>query len=173
MGLNIAIPKELAHLKVDHRGYPIPFFVSYQNGVPEFRFLNITKQHFILENKLCGICGKKLNKDYSYVISGPKGYENKISSDSAMHRVCAEFSLQACPHLYLEKAERRTNDDLGKAIAAKPSIVIMDKPEKLFLIKISKFRLEDHGGQKFVVYSNAVSVEEYHYVNGKLEKKNK
>lgn len=169
MGLHIDIPKELAHLKIDKRGYPVPFFVSWINGDPEFRYLDKARIDMIIDNKVCHICGKKLHKDYCYFISGPLGYQNRISSDAGMHRVCAEFSLMACPHLYLQKAERRDNDELGKAIASAPSPVIRDKPSCLFLIKASKFKIVLHNGQKLLRYT-PVSHELYTYENGRLQK---
>lgn len=169
MGLNILIPKELQHLQVDERGYPIPYFVSWIDGKPEFRFIDHKRQEMIIERKVCHVCGLKLPKDYCYFISGPIGYQNRISSDAAMHRVCAEFSLRACPHLYLQKAERRENDELGKTLAARPSPVIKDKPSKLLLIKASKFKTVKHEGYTYIRYT-PVAHETFIYVNGKLQK---
>lgn len=170
MGLSLDIPVFLSHLKVDQRGYPIPFFVSYIDGKPEFRYMDHVRQEMIIENKLCHICGKKLNKDYNYFISGPIGFKNKISSDAAMHRECAEFSLLACPHLHLQNAERRENDELGKEITnnADP-ILIKEKPQTLILARASKFKPVKHNGATYIRYT-AVSFETFHYVNGKLEK---
>ena len=169
MALKIEIPKELSHLKLDDRGYPIPFFVSIINGKPEFRFMDHNRVKMIIENKLCHICGNKLYKDYHYFISGPLGLQNRISSDAAMHRVCAEFSLMACPHLYLQKAERRDNDELGKLVGSQPSPVVKEKPSVLFLVKSSKFKTIEHQGQTYIKY-NPVSSELYTYVYGKLQK---
>jgi hypothetical protein len=170
MALKFDIPKELAHLKIDERGYPVPYFVSWVDGKPEFRFLDHSRQEMIIEKGVCHICGKKLNKDYNYVISGPIGYQNRISSDAAMHRVCAEFSLKACPHLYLQKAERRENDELGKAVSALPSPVVKEKPSILLLVRISKYKTVKHGKATYLKYTPAF-YETYHYVNNKLEKK--
>lgn len=169
MALKFDIPKELSHLKIDERGYPIPYFVSWIDGKPEFRFLDHARQEMIIEKGVCHICGKKLNKDYNYVISGPIGYQNRVSSDAAMHRVCAEFSLRACPHLYLQKAERRENDELGKKVAELPSVVLKEKPSILLLVRISKYKTIVHQGATYLKYTPA-SYETYHYVNNKLEK---
>lgn len=169
MGFNLEIPKELSHLKIDKRGYPVPFFVSWINGEPEFRYLDAVRAKMIIDNKLCHICGKKLNKDFFYFISGPIGLQNRISSDAAMHKTCAEFSLRACPHLYLQKADRRDNDELGKAIGSMPSPVIREKPNTLFLIKSNKFKKVLHEGQTYLQY-RPVSTEKYIYENGKLIK---
>jgi hypothetical protein len=171
MGFNLEIPQQLSHLKIDSRGYPIPFFVTWIDGKPEFRFLDHKRQEMIIEKKLYHICGKKLNDDYNYFISGPIGFHNRISSDAAMHRVCAEFSLRACPHLYLQKADRRENDELAKEIIAKADdVLIKEKPQILILARASKFKPVKHNGNTYIRYT-PVSFETFHYVNGKLEKK--
>lgn len=169
MGLNIEIPKELSHLKIDSRGYPVPYFVSWIDGKPEFRYLDPERLYMIFDRKVCHICGTKLPSDYVYFISGPMGLQNRISSDAGMHRVCAEFSLKACPHLYLQKAERRENDELGKEIASQPSVLIKEKPPVVILVKASKWKQAKHDGQIFLKYTPH-SWEIFHYVNGKLEK---
>ena len=170
MALKLEIPKELSHLKVDPRGYPIPFFVSYVDGKPEFRFLNTDRVLMIIDKKLCHICGKKLPKDYCYFIAGPLGLKNGISSDAGMHRVCAEFSLKACPHLFFQNADYRVNDELAKKYhrAAHPSL-ITTKPDILYLVKASKFKRVDEDNRYFIKYTPH-SNEAYIYVNGKLEK---
>jgi hypothetical protein len=48
MAFNLDIPKELSHLKIDSRGYPIPYFVSEINGKPEFRFLQPERLEMII-----------------------------------------------------------------------------------------------------------------------------
>lgn len=170
MAFNLEIPKELSHLKIDERGYPVPFFVSWINGKPEFRYLNNERQEMIIENKLCHICGLKLYKDYSYFISGPVGLQNRISSDAGMHRVCAEFSLRACPHLYLQKAERRQNDELGKKINARhDDVVIKEKPQTLYLIKACKWKPVKHKGITYIRYQ-PTEADKYIYVDNKLVK---
>lgn len=169
MAFNLEIPKELSHLKIDKRGYPIPYFVSWVNGEPEFRYMDHKRLMMIIEKKLCHICGIKLPKDYFYFISGPVGLQNKVSSDAAMHRICAEFSLKACPHLYLQKAERRENDDLGKHLNARPSPLIKEKPSELYLVKSSKFLLIEYEGHPYIRFT-PVSSEKYIYENNKLIK---
>lgn len=103
------IPAFLSHLKVNNNGYPIPYFVAYKDGKPDFRLLDPQKQVFCATHKKCAICGKKLFDKSYYFISGPEGYKNKVSTDPAMHRQCAEYSINSCPHLHLQKAHRREN----------------------------------------------------------------
>lgn len=164
------IPKELAHLKVDERGYPIPFFVTKRDGKPDFVLLNTKRQDDCIEGKLCPICGKKLYKDYQYVITGPIGLKNRYISDPPMHRICAEFSMQACPHMHFQKAERKDLADIAVTQLNK-DIHSLPKPEILYLVKIHKYKKEPVNGTQQVIRFWPVSQEEWVYENGILIKK--
>lgn len=166
---HFTIPPFLSHLPVDKRGYPIPFFVGTVDGEPEFRYLNATKHDLIINKKLCPICGKKLPKDFFYFISGPQGMKNRTSSDGPMHRECAEFSLIACPHLYLQKSQRRENDPLGKNMARNNKVIIKEKPTELFLVKSDKYVVLDFQGISYLRF-RLVDNERYEYKAGILVK---
>lgn len=130
MKFDIEIPKELAHLKLDERGYPIPYFVRMDNGKPNFRLQDTARRDDCIDHRKCHICGKKLPKDYCYNITGPQGLKNKVSSDAFMHRGCAEFALRACPHIYYHKAERKEDPGFGQGVG---------KPSEVYLVKISTY----------------------------------
>lgn len=167
MKFDLLIPTELAHLKRDKRGYPIPFFVSTKNGEPQFQLLSGEKQRLCVDNKLCPICGKKLYKEGAYFICGPIGLHNRVSTDPPMHRVCAEFSLQACPHLYFEKAQRREVKGMEDGPPNKEHMA--PKSQELFLAKASKFWFEKAEVGPPVIVFALVSWQRYPYVNGFLE----
>ncbi len=169
MAFNLEIPKELAHLKIDERGYPIPYFVSWIDGKPEFRFLNAERLDMIIKRKVCHICGKKLPTDYQYFVSGPIGLGNTISTDAPMHRICAEFSLKACPHLFLQKAARRENDERAKSLIHEKEKHDPGKPDTLFLVKVDKTKVKWEEGRPYI-YFRPVATEKYIYVKGKLTK---
>lgn len=158
------IPKQLQHLKVDERGYPIPFFVPIVKGKPEFRYMDAKKVDMAIDQHLCHICGKKLHPDYFYFISGPIGLMNGVSSDAAMHRECAEFALEVCPHMLYQKAERKVEE-------SGPTPHIKKKPDCLFLIKTSKYKAKFYPefGYRLIHYK-PVGAEKYIYINNKLQK---
>lgn len=160
--MHFTIPKELEHLRVDERGYPIPFFVGYHDGKPNFRYGDTFKRDICLAQKKCAICGKKLPRDFSYVITGPEGYANQIVSDAPMHRRCAEFTMDACPHIHFEKAQRK-EDVTGTDLMAK-------KPDVLLLIKIDKYKLVKDRGNVYINF-RPVAKEEYIYENNVLVKR--
>lgn len=160
---HFTIPKELSHLRLDDRGYPIPFFAPIVNGKPNFRFQDPMKQLYCMDAGICPICGKKLFKDFCYIISGPMGLKNRVSSDAAMHRYCAEFSMTACPHLYFQKAQRKED-------GVSP-FLIKEKPNQLFLVKCSKYKMVPDGNGHYMVRVTVHSTEEYIYQNNELVKK--
>lgn len=169
--MNKQIPKELSHLKIDERGYPIPFFVPKINGKYEFRFADAKKQRLCIEQKLCAICGKKLIDNLYFFITGPVGYQNRVVTDSAMHRICAEYSLEVCPYMHFEKADIRDRDPLYKSVQA-INLPQLPKPKELYLIKSDKFKSEPNpmnGGS--IIRFRPVSYEVYIYENGILKKK--
>lgn len=169
MSTKIHIPAFLSHLKVNGAGYPIPYFVAYNNGVPDFRLLDARKQLLCIEHKTCSICGKKLFKGAYYFIGGPMGYTNKISTDPPMHRQCAEYSLNTCPHLHLQKAHRRENG--VEDLIAQQGQVMMDKPPMLLLIKSDKFeKFKDPDHPTTLIKFRPISYEIYTYENGLLVK---
>lgn len=169
MKFDLPIPPELAHLKRDERGYPIPFFVSTKNGKPQFQLLAAEKQLICIDKKLCPICGKKLHKEAYYFVCGPIGLYNRFHSDPAMHRLCAEFSMQACPHLYYEHARRREIKGPGAETVIKAEHQARHKPTELFLAKASKFWKEPGFNNTIGIRFTLVSWQRYEYKDGLLE----
>jgi len=50
------LPKRVAKLPVDDRGYPVPWFVAWINGVPDFRIIKPGAVLEALKYKKCWIC---------------------------------------------------------------------------------------------------------------------
>lgn len=157
MKFNFDIPEQMAHLRLDEKGYPIPFFAPIVDGKPNFKYQDTKKRDMCIERKLCPICGKKLPKDYSYIVSGPAGYKNGISSDAMMHRACAEFSMLACPHLHFERSERKVD------VSPNPAM-LPDKPGEIYLVKVSKFKgVYDAHTKAMLIHYKSVSAEKFVY----------
>lgn len=103
------LPPQLRHLPIDERGYPVPWFVAWIDGKPEFRTADGEKRHRALRGKLCWVCGEKLGRMLAFVI-GPMCAVNRISAEPPCHRGCAEYSLRACPFLSKPQMVRRENN---------------------------------------------------------------
>ena len=101
-----ALPQFMEDLPVDKRGYPVPWFVDWIKGEPEFRAMDGRKLKRAINEKLCWVCGKKLFEEKIFVI-GPMCAVNRISSEPPSHRQCAEFSAMGCPFLSRPHMVRR------------------------------------------------------------------
>lgn len=99
-------PQRIAALEVDHRGYPVPFFVAYVDDKPDFRVVDPAKWTMCVKRRLCWVCGGPLGVYLAFLI-GPMCAINRVSSEPPSHRECAEWSARACPFLSHPKAKRR------------------------------------------------------------------
>lgn len=100
------LPDHMKRLQFDDRGYPIPYFVQWIDGKPDFRVLDQEKFARAARKSLCTICGEQLGI-YKSFVGGPMNLLQLISGEPPMHRDCALFSVQACPFLLLPLAKRR------------------------------------------------------------------
>lgn len=101
------MPSRIARLPKDDRGYPVPWFVAWIDGKPDFRVVD-TKKLSIAHNKnCCWVCGDVMGVHRVYVI-GPMCVINRVTSEPGCHRGCAEWSVQACP--FLSKPRMRRNE---------------------------------------------------------------
>lgn len=102
------IPR-IAKLPVDERGYPVPFFVDYLDGKPEFRAMDGRKLVRCLKEKLCWVCGDPMGVNKSFLI-GPMCAITRTTSEPSAHLDCAVWSARACPFLTKPQMVRREDD---------------------------------------------------------------
>lgn len=103
------LPKHMAALPLDERGYPVPWFVEWIDGKPDFRVMDPRKMSRCVKEKRCWVCGGRLGTHLAFVI-GPMCAVNRVSAEPPAHRDCAEFSATACPFLKLPNAKRRESN---------------------------------------------------------------
>ena len=129
--LDIPMPASVRALPIDARGYPVPFFVAYVDGVPDHRVADPRKRMRCINEALCWICGRRLGSYLAFVI-GPMCAVNRISADAPMHRDCAEYSIRACPFLGRPHMVRR---EAGKpeGVVAPPGEMIQRNPGVMLL----------------------------------------
>lgn len=97
----IAIPGRMARLKLDARGYPVPWSVFVDNdGLPHFA-INVEEiRQRCLTDDLCGICGGRLFRGRWFVGGALSAFhEDGAFIDPPMHSECAHYALQVCPYL--------------------------------------------------------------------------
>lgn len=102
----IDMPERIARLKVDKRGYPVPHFVMWFDGQPDFRVIKPGVVGNCVRNHLCWICGQPLGVRLAFVI-GPMCCINRVSSEPPSHKECAVFAARNCPFLATPMAKRR------------------------------------------------------------------
>lgn len=105
------LPERMKTLRIDARGYPVPWFVAWIDGpdgpetVPEFRAMDRRKFVHAIKQRLCWVCGQPLGRWLAFPI-GPMCSITRTISEPPSHRECAEWSLRNCPFLSNPKATR-------------------------------------------------------------------
>lgn len=103
------LPERMKDLKLDDRGYPVPWFVPWLDGKPEFRAITAGRMVEAYNERRCWICGGVRGSYQAFVI-GPMCAINRISGEPPSHRECAIYAARACPFLTRPYMHRREND---------------------------------------------------------------
>lgn len=125
------LPSRIAALPRDHRGFPVPWFVAWIDGVPDFRVIGPGKIAEAYAHKKCWICGENVGKYMAFVI-GPMCAINRVASEPPSHRECAEFAARVCPFLTRPKMRRnekdlpeQRRDPAGHHISRNPGVALV------------------------------------------------
>jgi len=126
------MPKSIAALPRDDRGYPCPWFISWIDGKPEFRVADGRKWSIAVREKRCWVCGEPIGKSRHVFVIGPMCAVNRTTAEPPCHPACAEFSAKACPFLSMPKAKRRdanmpeeSQDPAGIMITCNPGVTLL------------------------------------------------
>lgn len=101
------LPKEMVGRPIDHRGYPVPWFVTEKDALGRWDFVHLNPNRIgeaIRFNK-CFVSGEKLGK-YRCFIVGPMCTINRISSNGPIKPSLAEWVVRSCPFLANPSAKR-------------------------------------------------------------------
>jgi hypothetical protein len=104
-------PPSIAKLPLDKRGFPVPYFVQWIDGEPDFRVADTRRMGRCVRERRCWICGGKLGRMFAFTI-GPMCAVNRVSAEPPEHPLCAAFAVKACPFLTRPLAKRPGNEDL-------------------------------------------------------------
>lgn len=102
---SVPLPDRMKALPVDKRGFPVPKFVAWFNGEPDFRVVDPEHMVACVNFNRCWICGQQMGRHKAFVI-GPMCCVNRVNSEPPSHRECAEFAARACPFLSQPLAQR-------------------------------------------------------------------
>lgn len=113
------------------RGFPVPWFVAWIKGEPEFRAMDPNKWAKAVRKRLCWCCGEPLGFHATFVI-GPMCAINRVSSEPPNHPECARWSARNCPFLTQRQMERREDEYTanaksigGHAIKRNPGVALL------------------------------------------------
>lgn len=120
-----AAPAKIAKLPVDERGFPVPFFVGWEEGKPIFPAADHDKLRRCVQHGLCWVCGEKLGRYRAWVV-GPMCLVNLTSSEPPSHSECAKYSVTACPFLTRPNMKRVPRDKIG-AVTHDPGGVMIER----------------------------------------------
>jgi len=101
------IPVRMRLLPIEARGYPVPWFVEWINGVPDFRVIDRRKWGLAVRFGNCWLCGEPCGARRTFVI-GPMCGITRTTSEPANHLECAQFAAIACPFMTRPQAKYRT-----------------------------------------------------------------
>ncbi len=109
-----SLPKRMVGLPIDDRGYPVPWFVAWVDGKPEFRAMDPMKLVAAIKRRLCWVCGERLGVNLCFV-AGPMCGINRTSSEPPCHLECGRWSARNCPFLSNPRMVRREDDQINNA----------------------------------------------------------
>lgn len=141
-----ALPSRMANLPVDVRGYPVPWFVAWEDGKPEFRAMDPKKFVKAIRQKLCWVCGERLGVNVCF-IAGPMCGINRTSSEPPSHLDCARWSARNCPFLSNPRAVRREDEVIDNAHLREQSagLALTRNPGVAMLWTTRNFEIFDAG----------------------------
>ena len=146
-------PPQIAALKLDERGFPVPWFVPWIDGKPEFRAIDPRAPGYAHRNGICWICGKPFRGAARAFTIGPMCAVNRVAPEPPEHLECARFAVVACPFLSRPMAKRRSTDDLphqapaGNMIERNPGVAL------IWLTRSYRAEKQPEGGLLFRVGS--------------------
>jgi hypothetical protein len=125
----LEIPDRMKRLPISDEGYPVPYFVPWIDGKPEFRGMDSEKFGLCVRHHRCWLCGFTLGKFKTFPI-GPMCAVNRVISEPPSHHGCALYGMQACPFL-TEPRMRRNEANMpeghiaGVAIKRNPGVTCL------------------------------------------------
>jgi hypothetical protein len=150
------MPAGLSARPVSSRGFPIPWFVTHRDlktGELDFRIVDPHRIGEAWRRRVCWTCGRPLGRHLAFAI-GPMCAINRVTSEPASHRECAEYSVRACP--FLSRPRARRNDTDMPADRGAPGVMIERNPGVIAIwmtATFSAFNVRHSSARKGVLFS--------------------
>jgi hypothetical protein len=107
--IHLDIPERMKGLSISDEGYPVPWFVPWVDGKPEFRGMDGEKLGIAVRHDKCWLCGQTLGV-YKVFPIGPMCCVTRTISEPPSHKECALYGVKACPFLTQPRMRRNEKD---------------------------------------------------------------
>lgn len=134
-------PRRIARLPRNQVGYPVPWFVAWVDGVPDFRVIRADGILDALRFKICWLCGEGLGANAAFVI-GSMCAVNRVAPEPPSHRDCAIYAAEACPFL-ITPGMRRRDSNLPEGATTPDGIMITRNPGVALVWVSRTWRIRD------------------------------
>lgn len=133
------MPGRIALLPTDKHHRPVPWFVAFIDGVPDFRVIRPGGIQAALRFKLCWVCGGPFvrQQDRAFTI-GPMCAVNRVSAEPPSHKDCAVYSATACPFLTTPNMIRRDRHKPAEAVV--PAGISIPRNPGVALVWVTGYR---------------------------------
>lgn len=125
---DLKLPHRMARLPRDKHDRPVPWFVAWIDGVPDFRIIREDGIRVALRGRICWLCGQQLGRYVAFVI-GPMCAVNRVTAEPGSHLDCAVYAAKACPFLSTPRMKRREIEDwtapAGHGIQRNPGVALV------------------------------------------------
>lgn len=110
--LSVETPKVMRSRPVDHRGFPVPWFVTQKTNEGHWDFVNITPERMLeaLKFEKCWVSGQKLGRYRAFCI-GPMCAINRTAGDPPVTKEIALWSVKVCPFMSRPMARRAAHNE--------------------------------------------------------------
>jgi hypothetical protein len=136
---NGEMPYRMTLLPTDRVGRPVPYFVAWIDGTPDFRVVGPGKLRDALRGSLCWVCGHGFSggEDRAWLI-GPMCCVNLVSAEPPSHLDCAVWSGRNCPFLNTPNMVRRERHMPDGAI--NPAGIMIRRNPGVALVLVTRYR---------------------------------
>jgi hypothetical protein len=157
------LPARLSTLPVDARGYPVPWFVAWVDGQPDFRIADGDKWRRAVRESRCWICGGRLGRWLTFVI-GPMCAINRTTTEPPAHTDCARYAARNCPFLVRPQMVRREDETVNADVHMREGAgtPLLRNPGVALLWTTHSFNVfHDRAGKPLIHVGKAEQVEWY------------
>ena len=161
------LPYRMKHLPRDERGLPVPWFVAWMEGKPEFRAMDPDKFILAITQNLCWVCGEKMGITKAFV-AGPMCGINRTSAEPPCHKECARWSALNCPFLSNPRMVRREDEEINNALSREKAAgkMITRNPGVSMVWITREYEMFNDGNNKPLIQMGEPETVEW-YANGR------